>query len=161
METFAPTPVELMKKYRAKKIQDDRYVVNSIELPWVVKREIDVEVVPGRAYRLSGVSVDGLKPPWEVYVAFVNEEGEFGVGYVVAKRERMFSCISKPYTKPMGLQLARYIIVKPVELLLTDREGEVSCVDRAFRARHLAIFFNMPHAYIPHVQVSINQITFK
>jgi hypothetical protein len=144
VEVFAPTPAELVRRYGAKKLQDEKYEVSPLNLPWVFKQEVDMVLKPGGRYVIEGVQVEGLTPPWEAYVALVDQNGDFGVGYVAAKRRRMFSCIYKTYSKPLGLQLAPYIEVKPVQLLLTDKEGVVGCVDRALHARYIAVFINAP-----------------
>jgi hypothetical protein len=96
VEVFAPTPAELVKRYNAKKIQDEKYEVSAVNLPWVIYRqEVDLVLRPGVKYVIEGVQVEGLVQPWEAYVALVTPEGDFGVGYVVAQRRRMFSCIYK------------------------------------------------------------------
>ncbi|MFN7104999.1 MAG: hypothetical protein ACK4M3_00175 [Pyrobaculum sp.] len=155
MEVFAPTPTELVKRYRAKKTQDDRYVINAIDLPWVIKREVEIQLALGRTYKIEGVSIEGVEAPWEAYVALVDESGEIGAGYIVAKRRKMFRCISKPYIRPVGVQISPYIVIRPVELWLTDIEGLATCIERTFYARHVAILFNMPPAAIKNVKVDL------
>ena len=56
MEVFAPTPAELVRRYGAKKLQDEKYEVSALNLPWVFKQEVDMVLKPGagmllRAYR--------------------------------------------------------------------------------------------------------------
>ena len=145
MEVFAPTPAELIRRYNAKKIQDEKYEVSVLNLPWVIYRQdIDLVLKPGIKYVIEGVQVEGLTPPWETYVTLVTPEGDFGVGYVAARRPRMFTCIYKTYTKPLGIQLAPYVVIRPVGLLLTDKEGVVECIDRVLHVKYLAVFVNAP-----------------
>ncbi|MGC9130348.1 MAG: hypothetical protein ACP5H5_02035 [Pyrobaculum sp.] len=158
MEVFAPTPAELVKTYGARKTPDDKYEIQAINAPWVVKREIDLAVAPGSRYIIEGVKIEGLAPPWEAYVALVEAGGDFGAGFVVARRRRMFSCIYKSYAKPIDTQLAPYVLIKPVELQLTDRENVVECVDRPFRARYLAVFINAPVAVVRRVRVELSPL---
>ncbi|MFN3804698.1 MAG: hypothetical protein ACK4SY_06555 [Pyrobaculum sp.] len=155
MEVFAPTPIELAKKYKARRTQDDKYVVNAIDLPWVIKREVEIQLSPGRTYKIEGVSIEGVEPPWGAYVALVDESGEIGAGYIVAKRRKMFRCISKPYMKPTGVQIPPHIVIKPVELWLSDVERLVTCVERTFYARYVAILFDMPPAAIKNVKIDL------
>ena len=155
MEVFAPTPAELTRRYGAKKLHDEKYEVSALSLPWVFKQEVNVTLKPGGRYVIEGVQVEGLTPPWEAYVALVDPSVDFGVGYIAARRRRMFSCVYKVYAKPLGLQLAPYIAVKPVELLLTDKEGSVECVDRALRARYVAVFINAPVNLLQSLRVMV------
>jgi hypothetical protein len=155
VEVFAPTPAELIRRYNAKKIQDEKYEVSVLNLPWVIYRQdIDLVLKPGVKYVIEGVQVEGLTQPWEAYVALVTPEGDFGVGYVVAQRRRMFTCIYKMYTKPLGLQLAPYVVIRPVELLLTDKEGVVECVDRILHVKYLAVFVNAPVNLLRNLRIS-------
>lgn len=158
MEVFAPSPAELLRLYGAKKTADEKYEVSALNLPWVFRRELEFEVAPGPGYVVDGVKVDGLYPPWEAYVALIDVSGEFGVGYIVAKRRRMFSCVHKGYSKPIDVQLAPHITIRPVELILTDREGVISCIDRAFRARYVAVFVNAPIQLIKNLRVVLQPI---
>lgn len=158
MQVFAPAPAELVKRYGARKTPDDRYEVQAINTPWVVRREVDLAVVPGSRYAVEGVRIEGLAPPWEAYVAFVDAGGDFGAGFVVARRRRMFSCIYKSYAKPIDMQLAPHVLIKPVELQLTDRDSVVECIDKSFRARYLAVFINAPVAVVERVQVELNPL---
>jgi len=156
-EVFAPTPAELLRKYGAKRL-GDRYEVSALNLPWVFKREVEVEVTPGKQYRISGVKIDGVPPPWEIYVALVDKGGEFGVGYVMSPRRKMFQCIRKPYAYPLGVKMPPHIVIKPVELLLTDALGVVECVDRTFTAGYLAVFINAPTLVVQKAQVRIEPV---
>jgi len=156
-EVFAPTPAELLRKYGAKRL-GDRYEVSALNLPWVFKREVEVEISPGKQYRISGVEVVGVPPPWETYVALVDRGGEFGVGYVASPRRGMFQCIRKPYAYPLGVKTPPHIVVKLVELLLTDASGVVECVDRAFTAGYLAVFINAPISVVQKAQVRIEPV---
>lgn len=155
METFAPSPAELVKRYGARKLQSEKYEVSASNLPWVIKRDVALEILPGRRYVVEGVQLEGLPQPWEAYVALLDERGEFGVGYIVAKRRRMFKCIYKTYTRPPGLQVAPYITIKPVELHLTDKEGLVDCIERPLYARTIAVFINAPPDVINGVKVAM------
>ena len=156
-EVFAPTPTELLRRYGAKR-QGDRYEVSALNLPWVFKREVKVEISPGKQYRISGVKIDGVPPPWETYVALVDGDGGFGVGYVISPRRRIFQCIRRPYAYPLGVKMPPHIVVKPVELLLTDAPGVVECVDRAFTADYLAVFINAPVSVVQKAQVHIEPV---
>lgn len=155
---FAPSPAELVKKYGARRTHDDKYEVQAVNLPWVVKKELDIAITPGRKYTVEGVRVEGLVPPWEAYVAFIDTAGEFGAGYIITRRRRLFNCVYKSYSKPINLQTAPYIVIRPVELQLTDRENTVECVDRAFRAKYIAVFINAPASEIQNIQVVLNPV---
>ncbi|MEM1597970.1 MAG: hypothetical protein QW598_07210 [Pyrobaculum sp.] len=156
MEVFAPTPAELIKRYGAKKIGgEERYEVSAINLPWVVKKEARLRIAPGRRYIIDGVRIDGLEPPWEAYVALVDEAGNVGVGYVAAGRRRMFKCIKKPYATPLGVQMAPYIAIRPVQLFLSDDEKVVDCIEAPFEAAYVAVFLNAPLSIFPKVRVEL------
>jgi len=158
VEVFAPTPAELIRRYNAKKVQEEKYEVSALNLPWVFKQEVDVVLKPGGKYVIEGVQVEGLAPPWEAYIALVDPNGDFGVGFIAARRRRMFSCVYKIYSKPLGLQLAPYITIKPVELLLTDREGMVECVDGVLRAKYVAVFVNAPASLLQNLKIVVTPI---
>jgi len=147
--------MELVRRYGARKIHDEKYEVSALNLPWVFKQEIDVLFKPGSKYLVEGVQVEGLHPPWEAYVAFVDPSSDFGLGYVVAKRRRMFSCVYKVYSKPVGVQLAPYIVIRPIELLLTDKEGVVECIDRTLHTKYLIVLINAPAALLQSVKVAM------
>jgi len=70
----------------------------------------------------------------------------------------MFQCIRKPYAYPLGVKTPQHIVVKPVELLLTDAPGVVECVDRAFTAGYLAVFINAPVSVVQKAQVRIEPV---
>ncbi|MEM4509844.1 MAG: hypothetical protein QXD08_02625 [Pyrobaculum sp.] len=154
MEIFAPTPNELIRKYGAKKIQDDKYEISVLNLPWVYKKSIDIYISPDKTYIIEGVSVDGLSPPWEVYIALVDEVGEYGVGYIISRRKKFFKCVYKHYTKPIKLQTAQYLIIKPLELYLTDIDGVINCVDRSFNAKYIVALVNAPVELLNNVKVN-------
>jgi hypothetical protein len=63
VEVFAPMPAELVRRYGAKKLQDEKYEVSPLNLPWVFKQEVDMVLKPGGRYVIEGVQVEGLTPP--------------------------------------------------------------------------------------------------
>lgn len=158
MEVFAPTPLELVKNYGARKTSDERYEVSTVNLPWAYRQQIDMAITPDKSYAVEGVSIEGLSPPWEAYVALVNEAGEYGVGYIVSRRRSMFRCVYKTYTKPMRLQTPPYLVIKPVELYLTDREGVVNCIDKSFHAKYIVVFINAPVELLRTVKVAMSPV---
>ncbi|WP_245218457.1 hypothetical protein [Pyrobaculum islandicum] len=155
VEVFAPLPTELVKRFGARKI-DDKYEISAINLPWVIKQEINFIFTPGEKYVVDGVEIDGLVPPWEAYVSFVDPSGEFGIGYIATGRRRMFECVHKVYTTPLYLQLAPYIVVKPVELLLSDKPNVIDCVERVFHARYIAVFINAPINIVQKIKTTLS-----
>ncbi|MEZ0319207.1 MAG: hypothetical protein ABWK05_04330 [Pyrobaculum sp.] len=165
MEVFAPTPAELIRRYGAKKLgEGERYEVSAINLPWVVKKEVRLRVTPGRSYIIDGVRVDGLEPPWEAYVALVDEAGNVGVGYIATGRRRMFKCIKKPYVALQGVQMPSYIVVRPVQLFLSDNEKVVDCIETPFDAAYVAVFLNAPLSVFSKIKVELAPVvkeTFK
>lgn len=152
------SPTELVRRYGAKKV-GERYELAAAYAPWVRWVEVRAELLPGRRYRVEGVAVEGLEPPWEAYVALVDGGGQVGVGYVVTRRRRMFSCIHTHYQAPPGLQPPPHLVVRPVELWLTDKEGMVECIPTRVEAARLAVFIKAPPAEGQRIVVRLDRIT--
>lgn len=154
---FAPTPAELLRKYGARKIQDDRYEISAINLPWVLKTNVEITVAPSDLLVIEGVEVRGLEPPWEAYVALVDATGEMGVGTIITWRRRLFRCVYKPYAAPPGVKIPPYIQVKPIELWLSDGDT-VNCIERGFTAKFIALFINAPAAILDKLDISFKPL---
>ena len=119
-------PIDMQRRWGARKL-GEKYVVDSWQSPWVIKLPYRAVLEPDKVYVVEGIEITGVSTGTQIIVAVVSEG--FAVGFFVSRKRRLFRCSHRTYSTPVGLQLAPYIEVRPLELWVSHG-GLLDCVPR-------------------------------
>lgn len=129
---------ELVRRYGARKV-GDVYEVDVLNTPWVLgPHDVEARIEKGRNYIVDGIKVGG-EPLGDIYIVFSGYNKN--IGFILSRRKPLFSCVRTNYASPIGLQLPRYVALRPLSLVLSDARGQLlgRCIDEDVEVKRVMV----------------------